>query len=224
MKIIVLHGDDTQKSYLRLKKFIDTARERSWEIEFIDDPTINFEEILSGNSLFGNERIFILRNVKKVSKKQFEWMNKNYKNLSGNLIIYNEGTLGVTVLKELPKDSKIEEFKLPVLLWNFLDRIAPGNPSNTLVTFHKIIEKSPPEFVFTLIARQIRDLYWIKADPNSSAFPSWRASKLKSQASLFTIEKLQTLLNELSLLDIKVKSSKTDLVSSLDLLIIKHLE
>lgn len=224
MKIIALHGDDIQRSYLRLKKFIDTARERSWEIEFIDDSPQSFEEILTASSLFGNERFFILKNVKKLTKKELSWLNKKYNDLLGNLIIYSETPLSATLVKDLPKDTKFEEFKLPVLLWNFLDKLAPGNSSGLVVTFHKIIEKSPPEFVFSLMARQIRDLYWIKIDPSSRAFPPWRASKLKSQASTFTISQLKTLLNEMAILDIKVKTSKTDLVSSLDLLILKHLE
>lgn len=37
MKIIILHGDDNVKSYERLKKFIDTARNRSWEVSFLDE-------------------------------------------------------------------------------------------------------------------------------------------------------------------------------------------
>ena len=32
MKIIVLHGDDSEKSYTRLTKFIKEAKKRNWEI------------------------------------------------------------------------------------------------------------------------------------------------------------------------------------------------
>ena len=58
----------------------------------------------------------------------------------------------------------------------------------------------------------------------SIPYPSWRVGKLKSQASKFTIEQLKYLIEKLSEIDIKVKTSKADLTNELDLLIIKQLE
>ena len=65
----------------------------------------------------------MLQLILELGKKEFVWLNKKYKELPGNLIIYFEGTLNATILKSFPNDSKIEEFKLPVLLWNFLDNL-----------------------------------------------------------------------------------------------------
>ena len=56
MKIIVLHGEDSQKSYARLTKFIDSAKSRGWEIvtdEFPNTP-----------SLFGINRLIIYRDYR----------------------------------------------------------------------------------------------------------------------------------------------------------------
>lgn len=224
MKIFVLHGDDTAKSYERLKKFTDSAKERSWEISYLDGSDRPFEENLSNTSLFGSERFFILRDFRKLGKKEITWLDKKHADLSGNLIIYNEGVLNQTFVKSLPKDTKFEEFKLPVLIWNFLDTIVPGNPVRLIKQFHKIIEKEPVEFIFTLIARQIRDLYWVKVDPKSFNLPSWRLSKLKVQSSKFTEEQLISLINKMSEIDIEAKTGKADLVSSLDLVILKQLK
>jgi DNA polymerase III delta subunit len=69
MKIIVLHGEDTNKSYERLKKFINVAKERSWEVDFLDDSNLSIKENLSSSSLFGGERFFILKDIKKLGKK-----------------------------------------------------------------------------------------------------------------------------------------------------------
>ena len=201
MKIIVLHGEDSNKSYERLKKFIETAKSRSWEVAYIDEPTSNFQESLSASSLFGNERFFILRDIKKLGKKEFEWLNKKYAELSGNLIIYYEGNLNATFLKNLPKDSKIEEFKLPKLIWGFLDSIKPGNSAQVVKMFHKIIETEPPEFIFAMIVWKLKKLYVAKPAP-------W----------------VVKMINDLAAIDIKVKTSKTNLVSALDLLMIKELE
>ncbi len=224
MKIIVLHGEDTEKSYKRLKKFIETAKGRNWEIIDFDNKSLSFQESLSGSSLFGNERFFVLRDIKTLGKKELTWLNKKYTDLSGNLTIYHEGVLGVAILKSLPKDIKIEEYKLPKLLWNFLDHIYPGNVEKVLSEFHQIIEKDAPEFIFTLIAKLFRDLYWAKTDPDSMPYPSWRVSKLKQQSSKFTSDQLKELINKLAEIDIEVKTSKAEIVSSLDLLIASKLK
>jgi len=166
----------------------------------------------------------VLQLILELGKKEFVWLNKKYKELPGNLIIYFEGTLNATILKSFPNDSKIEEFKLPVLLWNFLDNLIPGRSEYSVKTLHKILEKEPVEFVFSLIARHFKDLYWVKVDAASTGFPFWKMNKLKSQASKFTSEKLRQFIDLLSKMDIEVKTSKANLEDELDLLIIKQLE
>lgn len=230
MRIIILHGDDTEKSYVRLKKFINVARERSWEVVFLDDSNLSIEESLASSSLFGNERFFILRAIKKLGKTDFDWLRKRYKDLSGNLVVYNEGQLTQAEIKSFQslrssgQGFKIEEYKLPVFIWNFLDGLYPGNAAKSVKLLHKVIEKQAPEFIFTLIAKLFRDLYWVKVDPVSIGYPSWRISKLKSQSAKFTKLMLTGFIDSLATIDIKVKTSKADLVSALDLLIIKQLE
>lgn len=224
MKIIILHGEDVNKSYDRLKRFIETAKSRSWEVAFIDDAPGSLQENLSTNSLFGAERFFILRDVKKLGKKEFEWLNKKYGELSGNFIIYHEGVLGQTFLKNLPKEAKIEEYKLPKLIWSFLESMRPGSSVSSVKLFHKIIEKDAPELVFSLMFRQFRDLYWSKVDPKSMQIPSWRLQKLKAQSSHFSQEQLEEIVSRFVEIDVSVKSGQEDLVSSLDLFIIKQLE
>jgi DNA polymerase III delta subunit len=76
MKIVILHGDDTEKSYARLTKFVEVAKKRSWEINYFDDPAIPIEDSLTSVSLFGNERFFILKNSRKISKKDYDWIKK----------------------------------------------------------------------------------------------------------------------------------------------------
>lgn len=224
MKVIVLHGDDTIKSFERLKKFIDVAKKRSWEVSYIEELDQTFQEILSANSLFGNERFFIVRDIKKLGKRELEWLKKKYSEITGNLIIYSEGAINSTLLNSLPKDTKIEEFKLPVLLWNFLDGLYPGNSTREVQFLHRIIEKQPVEFVFSLISKHFRDLWWVKVDAGSTGFPFWKINKLKIQSSKYSLETLSIIIGKLAEIDYKVKTSKADLLSELDLLIIKQLE
>lgn len=222
MKIIILHGDDERKLYERLSKFVETAKERSWEVDYLDDGSI--KENLSSSSLFGNERFFILRDIKRLGKSDLEWLNKHYADLSGNLIIYHEGVLSVTFLKSLPKDIKIEEFKLPKIIYSFLEGLITGNSEKSIKLMHQVVERDPVEYVFALIAKNYRDLYWVKVDPTSLSYPSWRVGKLKSQSSKFSEEKLKDIIEQLAQIDIDVKTSKADLLSSLDLMILKQLE
>jgi DNA polymerase III delta subunit len=223
MKIFVLHGEDTTKSYERLAKFVDAAHSRSWEVKYINPAEEDLGEALSGASLFGSERFFVLRDFKKLGKKQLTWINKKIGSLEGNLIIYHPDTLTPTMLKSLPKEAKVEEFKLPKLLWNFLDTLEPGKSKKILTEFHKIIEKEPVELVFSLIAKQFRDVFWVKTG-EGKALPDWKRSRLKTQSSKFTVKDLRDIISELAEIDIAVKSSNADLVSSLDLFIVMRLQ
>ena len=224
MKIIVLHGEDIVKSYERLKRFTEAARSRSWEVANLDESMSTVEENLSSPSLFGTDRFFILRDIRKLGKKEIEWLDKKYADLSGTLIIYHEGEIGQTFLKSLPKEIKVEEYKIPKIIWSFLEHLYPGNSNNAVKEFHQVIEREAPEFVFSLIAKQFRDLYWIKTDPSEIQYQSWRIAKLKRQASMFTSGELKELISLLADIDIAVKTSKSDLVSALDLMIVKQLE
>jgi DNA polymerase III delta subunit len=212
MKIIVLHGQDSNKSYDRLTKFIDVAKKRSWEI--VTDSFPNTP------SLFGNERLIIYRDYKLLSKTDI----KNFVKFDGTLVIYHAADLPATFLKEIPKDAKIEKFDLPKLLFVFLESIYPDNSKNCLKLLHEVVKTEPTELVMFFIARHFRDLYWVSVDPTSTGFPSWKVGKLKSQANKFTINNVKLIINNLAEIDVKVKSSKADLLTELDLLLIKELK
>ncbi len=212
MKIIVLHGDDIGKSYERFQKFVTEAKRREWEILY-DDLSLTL-------SLFGQERLTVIRDYKLITKKILSSLSK----IDGTLVIYHESDLPKTFLQILPQNTKVEEFKLPKLIWNFLEHIYPGNSEKLVAELHRVIKNEAPEFVFTLAARQLRDLYWVKINSKSLPYQSWRVGKLKSQASKFQTEDLKEIINKLSEIDIQAKTGKSDLISSLDLMILKQLE
>lgn len=223
MKLLILHGDDQAKLYSRLQKFTETAKKRSWEIINLDD-VVSIKESISATSLFGAEQFFVLRDIKKLGKNEIEWLKKHAPEITGNLVVYHEGYIPVAITKGITTDVKVEEFKLPKIIFSLMDMIYPGNSTQIIKTLHKIVENEPVEFVFALIAKHMRDLYWIKKDPESAIYPTWRVSKLKSQSSKFTDRVLSDFIASLAKIDIEVKTSKSDLLSSLDLLIIKQLE
>ena len=211
MKIIVLHGDHITKLYARLNKFIEAAKKRGWEI-------VN-DEIIQTPSLFNIERLTILRKYTLLAKKDIP----NILKIPGTLVIYNDGAIPQTFLKTLPKETKsghtvvIEEFKLPKIIWNFLDNVS-------VKLLHEVIKTEPVEFVFSILAKRFRDLYWVQVSPETLSYQPWQISKLKKQSEKYTTSRVEQIINKLAEIDVKVKTSKADLVSELDLLLIKSLE
>ncbi len=225
MKTILLHGDYTQASYERLQKFIKVAKKRGWEIQRINsNKSLSLPEALTSAALFASNRLFVLEDVRSIKKQELEWLAKKSVKIEGNLVIYHGGFLPQTILKSLPKDTKIEEFKLPRLIFAFLDSFFPKNSKKALKILHQVSEKEPVEFIFALLARHLRDLYWVKVDVEGLNYPSWRISKLKKQAKFFSESLLKEMISDLAEADIKAKTSKASLKDSLDFLIITKLE
>lgn len=212
MKVIVLHGEDSQKSYLRLSKFMETARERGWEIIY--------DELPDTPSLFGTERLVIFRDYHKVSDRDI----KRFSSLNGTIVIYYDSDIPPSFLKKLPQDFKMEKFDIPKILFSFLENLYPGNSERAIKLLHALVETDAVELVFYFISKQMRDLYWVTVDAASTGFPDWKIRKLKQQASKYELNKLKDLITNLSEIDIKVKTSKKELLPSLDLLIMKSLE
>lgn len=140
MKIIVLHGTDTEKSYARLTKFIAEAKKRNWEI-------VN-DKIEDTASLFGLEKLIIVRDLKILDKKALNLIDK----IAGTLVIYSEKTIPQTILKTLPKDIKIEKFELPELIWKFLD-------SFDIKMFNELAKTHAPEYLLAMIAWKLKKRY-----------------------------------------------------------------
>lgn len=141
MKIIVLHGDDTQRSYERLMIFVNEAKKRNWKItEF------SLEEV-ENQSLFGEERFYVLHDYKLLDKKTLQKLKK----YSGNLVVYTAGLHPAISLKALNAD-KVEKFELPQLLWKFLDNM-------TITGFHKLLETQAPEYLLAMIAWKFKQNY-----------------------------------------------------------------
>lgn len=206
MKIIVLHGDDVERSYGRLTKFIEVARSRKWEV-------IN-DKVEETPSLFGTEKLIILRKYQILGKKELKLIEK----IPGTLVIYHNKNIPATFLKKLKEkritDLVVEKFELPKILWNFLDNI-------NIQTFQKVVETEPVELVFAMIARSFRDLYWVKTG-NPKMSP-WQLSKLKSQSNKYTEKQLKEIITDLAKMDVDAKTGKGTLKDSIDFLILKKL-
>ena len=223
MKIIVLHGDNVGTIYQRLEVFKKETKRRGWEIRYIDLNN-NIKEQLSSKSLFSENVLFILGEVNRLAKRDIDWINHNKDSIDGTLTIFSESIISKTFLNYFSTINKVEEYRLPVLIWKLLESIFPGNTRNCIKLFHEVIKEESPEFIFALISRHIRDLYWSNLDNNNLPYPSWRISKLRSQARKFPDGKLKEIIKLLSEIDIKVKTGKDNIADSLDFLFATQLE
>lgn len=224
MKIVILHGEHTLKSYERLQKYLSVAKRKSWEVSVVADDKENLREVLVGESLFTKDRLVVIEDTKLLTSDFLKWLKKNSDGISTNLVIYHKGVMHQRTIKALPKVEKVEEFKLTKLIWSFLDSFFPGNAKNVYKLFHEAIKTDPPEFIFAMLVRHIRDIYWAKVDARSMEYPPWRIGKLKGLAAKFEKDKLVKLIDELSVADIKAKTSQMELTDSLDFIIATHLE
>lgn len=225
MKAILLHGDHSLDSYHRLQKLIQVAKERDWEVIKIGPKdNLSLPEKFTASNLFEGERFYVIENLGKIKKTDLDWFKKNIDRLSGTTIIYHDKAITNNLLKLIPKTIKTEEYKLPKLIFKFLESFWPGNSTTSIKLLHEVIKDESPEFVFNLLSRHLRDLYWAVLDKDSMPYPGWRVSKLTQQAKRFKKGKVAGLIKTLAEVDIEVKTSKANITDSLDFIIASELE
>lgn len=225
MKILIIHGDYTVKSYDRLQEIANDSKKKGWEVERISvKETLSLPEKITTQSLFGNKSFYVVDEFNSIKKADLDWLKKKNDGLEGFLVLYSAGTVGKRILNKLPYGYKVEEFKLPKKIWKFLESFYPDNAKASLSLLREVVDTEPTELVFALLARQLRDLYWVSLDSKSLPYPSWRIGKLRRQAAKFSDGQLKELISELADADIKAKTSKVNLLDSLDFVIAAHLE
>lgn len=226
MNTILLHGDDYLGAKKRLDTFILTAKKRGWLIDrFGPDSSVDFSELVSGANLFSKDRLIIVENLNRLPPKQITWVAENQARFEVTLVFINEGFVNSRTLASLPKKTKIELFRLPREIFDFLYSFYPGNSKKALTLLKNVLKKEPIEAVFAILSRHIRDIYCASEDPKSLPYKeTWRISKLISQSKKFEAGKLKKVIFLLAEADIKAKSSRGNLNDLLDQIIITQLE
>lgn len=224
MKVLVLHGDDKKSLTKRLDVFYKEAKKRSWDIVRITKTSsLGIRDELTAGKLFANEALHSI-DYSLLLPADKKWLMNNYDEIEGTLVIYSDKLLSKTALKELPATAKIEEYKLPVVMWKFFESVYPGNEKEALTLFHQTLEKEAPELVFSLLAKHIKDVYLIQVDETSLNLPSWRLAKIKSQMKSFTKPSLESFIKNLSIIDSQSKSGGPSFREALDLVLIKGIK
>ena len=119
--------------------------------------------------------------------------------------------------------AKAQLFKLPTIIFKFLDSVISGNSRVSLQFLRQAINQSSAEGVFYMLARQVR--YLIIANQldkeGLTGLHPFQVQKIASQAKKFKLGELLTIHRKLLYIDWQQKTGQApmDLAGQLDLLI-----
>ena len=220
----VIHGENQVASRKKLVEFIEQAKKQNKEVLSLSAEKLDrakLESALLSESLFGNEKLLIIEGVHSLpkSKKKDEFINL-ISSASIETILWDKKLLNKTDLKKLPTNLENYEFKITPKMWSFLDTLStnPKTKTSMMKLFKESVEGDGAEFVFLMIARQIRMLIQIKEN-NPPKMAPFMLSKINKQAKDFSLKKLLDLHQQLYLIYQKQKQSNglLSLESELDL-------
>lgn len=169
---------------------------------------------LTSNSLFGTETLIVLDNLISKLGRKTSLITQYAKIINGrsddaHVVLWEEKELSVTSLKNFTGQVKPELYKLPVILWQFLDTLKPGAVKNSLTLLKQILEQEAPELIWSLMTKRVTHLLYIREGVISADLQSWQAGRLTSQAKAFTMEKLQLLNRRLLDAEFEFKSGRS---------------
>ncbi len=223
--MIILHGENTILSRQRLQEEIEAFKDKKkGEVLKFEGNNLNLTDLqqaLESLSLLEENRLIIIENLfsGRSSKEKNNMIVYLKKSNPVNLIIWEGKKIDGRILASLK--TRVLRFDLPLIIFRFLDSLAPGNNVQSLNLFHQSLEQDPPELIFHLLSRQTR-LLILAADLGEKGLgqmKDWQKGKLIRQAKKFDLEKLIKIHKELLKIDWQQKTSQTpfNLVSQLDL-------
>ncbi len=213
--LYLLHGDDIATSrnrLIQLKKLFTGSEQRVLDGKSLDETTLT--QAVSSHSLFGNETLVIIENLFGRLGKKVKLIDKLAKILvtesaNSEIILWEDREIGLTVSKSLGAKAKIEVYKLPVVLWQFLDTLTPKKTKYLLNLYEKAVTTNAPELLFALLVKRIRQLIMLNGGIKPVDLQSWQAARLTTQAQNFTIEQLELAHANLLHLEYRLKSGNT---------------
>lgn len=221
--MIIIHGDNQVESRRFLVEQTSQARLKDKEIIRFEGKKINleqFQQALEAQTLLGKEKLVIVENLL-VKSPPISIITYLIKSQPKNLIIWEGKEIGVTKIKKLKAKARL--FKLPPIIFKFLDSFLPRNNRQALKLLKQTIDQSSVENVFYMLARQIR--YLIIANQldreGLTGLHPFQQQKINAQAKKFKLSQLLTFHRKLLYIDWQQKTGQApmDLAGQLDLLV-----
>src|SRR5260221_291280 len=156
--ITIIHGSDTSASrnyfYNEKSKIINSIT--------INGVTITYPElvqILQGNGLFESDQIILVDELfsKRKPSTELNSIVTLISQTTSTIIIWESKDLTPKQLGNFKK-ADVKQFKLPSVLFSFLDSVYPRNGTKAISLFNSTIQDQPEELVFFMLVRHIRTL------------------------------------------------------------------
>ncbi len=218
--ITLLHGSYSElsrKEFMRLK-----GEAKAKDIRELDGRTIDaaaLTQAIESNSMFGGDTIvFIEKLFGKLGRKQklIESLTAIINGSRADIVLWEDKEMGVTVLKNLPQ-AKIILFKIPSVIFQMLDGMAPGSGTRILPLYRTIRETDAAELIFAMIVRRTRQLIQLYDGVTPSGLAGWQLTRLTRQAKLFTLDTLLTMYKTLLTMEFSVKNGSSPFTISQDI-------
>jgi len=227
--ITIIHGDDVKAS----RDFLTQKKQESGSPMTLDGASLDVTQLtqaLSGEGLFHEKsNIFIeqLLSKKKKSKELDAIIDVLNSNAEQAIFIWEGKLLEKKLLLHFPKSTE-RVFKLPQMLFTFLDNLKPNNARQLLPLYHNVLSTVEPEVLFAMITRQMRLLLSCKDSQDNpidevKRLQPWQVQKLKKQASLFPEEEIIEKYSSLHDIDYQFKTGRATLPlsSTIDIWLLK---
>ncbi len=207
--ILVIHGTDTAKSrniYIETRQKI--ANPTVFEGKNLDYNT--FFQTFEGDSLFSSDKDVFIENFFSNKKSNSTELKQivDYINQNPNLnIVFWEDKELTKTQTALIKKAQVSLFNYPQILFSFLDNVYPNN-SKTLGLFKDLEKQMETELIFYMLIRQFRLMLGVELGSQideTKRMAPWQESKLRSQGSRFSKEKLISLYKKLMDIDYETK-------------------
>lgn len=209
--MIILHGEDANKSYERLTTLINELRTKQVDVITQDASEIDLTTLrqeIGSAGLFGSDKCFVIKNLLtgQKSKNSEKLLVILKQETNHKIILWENKGITATILKKIPK-AKIESFAISPLIFKFLDSIRPNNIKNILLSWKKMQnEDIEPEFVFSMIVRQIKLMIQAKSGPSFLKLAPYPTRLISQQATYFTLEHLLDIYHQLYEIENKIKT------------------
>ncbi|MBU1326979.1 hypothetical protein KKB64_05565 [Patescibacteria group bacterium] len=210
--ITVLHGDDTVASRNELnhrKRAAGQADILKLNGASLDEPTL--VQALESQSFLADKKIVVIEQLlthlgrkQKSSDKILDYIIHAPADLE--VILWEPREISAAILKKLGKEAVVNIYMLPKAVFTFLDNLRLNNSPYLLKLLMQTIETYPPEVVFTMIVRRIRQLIMVKDGVPPDNLQAWQVSRLTNQGKSFTLVQLLAMERQLLAIEYSIKT------------------
>ncbi len=210
--ITLLHGnfiETSRKEFVRLKNEAKNKEIRTLDGRTIDSASLT--QALESHSLFGGDTIIFIENLfGKLGRKLklIESLAAIINKSPVDIVLWEDKEVGGTVLKNLP-EAKIMLFKIPSIIFQLLDGVAPDAASRVLPLYKTLNQTEAAELIFSMIVRRVRQLIQLRDNVIPEGLAGWQLTRLTRQAKLFTMDRLISMYKNLLEMEFSVKNGSS---------------